>query len=61
MEDSFDVEVCEGCGRSEYDSGHCPLCCHSDFACGAEECEMCGFYDGCLSDALEVIERNTNE
>jgi hypothetical protein len=42
FEDFDDYEsVCDGCGRSEYDDGWCPLCCPNGgyFAPGTEDCD----------------------
>jgi len=39
--------TCEGCGRTENDSGQCPLCCSGGYAPGSEQCDFCEYDDEC--------------
>ena len=53
MDDTYDYEddkefICEGCGRSENDAGHCPLCCEmGSYSPGTEESDFCEYSDEC--------------
>jgi len=57
MDDDFDyddddVNECEGCGRTEMDDGHCPLCCSmGSYAPGSEECDWCKYDSECARHA----------
>lgn len=46
--------VCDGCGRGEYDSGHCPLCCSHMYSPGTEECDFCEYSDECREHARRL-------
>jgi len=42
-EDEDEIQVCECCGRDEYDDGQCMMCCPNQGAydAGTEECDWC--------------------
>jgi len=55
-DDIEDDEIyrCDGCGRTDMDSGHCPLCCNSGFSPGSEECDFCSYSDECAEHASNL-------
>ena len=52
MLEDDEIERCPGCGRTEYDSGQCVLCCPNGgaYAPGTEECNWCPDSDVCERD-----------
>lgn len=46
-DDDYESGPCDGCGRTYFDDGHCPMCCGMDYAPGSEECDFCEYSDEC--------------